>query len=43
MIWRGRAGGKPETGDVALMVLCSLLSLLHKILKKWCVTPHKTY
>ena len=33
MVWRGRSGAKPETGDVALMVLCSLLSPWHRSLK----------
>ena len=33
MVWRGRSGAKPETGDVALMVHCSLLSPWHRSLK----------
>lgn len=45
MIWRGRAGEKPETGDVALMVLVahSIFSTQSLKKKKNCVTPWNTY
>lgn len=43
MIWRGRAGGKLETGDVALMVQCCLFNLWQQIFEQQYTPPWKTF